>query len=130
MARSIDLSQNVNKPLPDQVVFDLLLEHPIVDDHCRLPFQFQTLHEYQQEHVHLLALPNEQPQKYQYETINGFPLVCRIHGQNHPIALRDALLSKVVKWFHNATAHNAGITCLENHLRFHFHHSKLSAEVR
>ena len=47
-----------------------------------------------------------------------------------PLLLTDALLPKVVKWFHNATAHNAGITRLENHLRFHFHHSKLSAEVR
>ena len=50
---------NVNKPLPDQVVSALLLEHPIFDDHSRLPFQFQTLYEYQQEDEHLLALPNE-----------------------------------------------------------------------
>ena len=121
---------NVNKPLPDQDVSDLLLEHLLLDDHGCLPFQFQTLYEYQQEDEHLLALPNEQPQKYQYKTINGFPLFCRIHGQNRPIALTDALLPKVVKWFHNATAHNADITHLENHLHLHFHHSKLSAEVR
>ena len=40
------------------------------------------------------------------------------------------MLPMVVDWFHKATAQNAGITRLQENLRFHFHHKNLLAEVR
>ena len=40
------------------------------------------------------------------------------------------MLPKAVKWFHEATAHNAGISRLEEHLKVLFFHPRLSAEVR
>ena len=40
------------------------------------------------------------------------------------------MLPKAVKWFHEATALNAGISRLEEHLKVHFFHPRLSAEVR
>ena len=40
------------------------------------------------------------------------------------------MLPMAVKWFHEAMAHNAGISRLEEHLKFHFFHPRLSAEVR
>ena len=46
------------------------------------------------------------------------------------MVLTDVMLPKAVKWFHEATAHNAGISRLEEHLKFHFFHPRLSAEVR
>ena len=35
----------------------------------------------------------------------------------------------VVDWFHKVTAHNTGVTCLEETLHFHFYHPRLLAEV-
>ena len=40
------------------------------------------------------------------------------------------MLPLIVDWFHKATAHNLGITHLQENLRFHFYHPKLLAEVR
>ena len=42
----------------------------------------------------------------------------------------DQMLPMVMDWFHNATAHNKGITCLQENLHFHFHHKNLLSEVR
>ena len=121
-------------PLPMIVVQhqqeELFLEHPVFDAQGRLPFQYKTLHEYQQEGPHILALPNTQPHKYQMENMGDYELVCQYQGQHNRICLTDTLLPMVVDWFHKATAHNTGITHLQETLRFHFYHPKLLAEVR
>ena len=109
---------------------ELFLEHPVFDAQGRLPFQYQTLYEYQQEDPHILALPNTQPHKYQMENMGSYELVCQYQGQHNCICLTDTLLPMVVDWFHKATAHNTGITRLQETLRFHFYHPKLLAEVR
>ena len=36
----------------------------------------------------------------------------------------------VVNWFHNAMAHNSGISHMQETLSFHFYHPKLLVEVR
>ena len=105
------------------------LEHPVFDAQGRLPFQYKTLYEYQQEDPRILALPTNQPHQYQQENMGGYELVCRYQGQHNRICLADTLLPLVVDWFHKATAHNAGITRLQESLRFHFYHPKLLAEV-
>ena len=46
------------------------------------------------------------------------------------MVLTDVMLPVAVKWFHEATAHNARISHLEEHLKFHFFHPQLSAKVR
>ena len=106
------------------------LEHPVFDAQGRLPFQYKTLHEYQQEDPRILALPNTQPHKYQMENMGGYELVSQYQGPHNCICLIDTLLPMVVDWFHKATAHNTGITRLQETLRFHFYHPKLLAEVR
>ena len=120
-------------PLPTIVVQpqqeELFVEHPVVDDQGRLPFQYKTLYEYQQEDPHILSLPFNKPQQYQLETMGGYGLVCHYQGQHHRICLTDTLLPMVVDWFHKATVHNTGITHLQETLRFHFYHPNLSAEV-
>ena len=108
---------------------ELFLEHPIFDDH-RLPFQYKTLYEYQQEDPSILALPiNKPPQQFQVETMGGYGLVCHYHRQHNHICLTDTLLPMVVNWFHKATAHNSGITHLQETFCFHFYHPKLLSEV-
>ena len=109
-------------PLPTIVVQpqqeELFLEHPVFDAQGRLPFQYKTLYEYQQEDPRILALPTNQPHQYQQENMGGYELVCRYQGQHNRICLTDTLLPLVVDWFHKAMAHNAGITRLQETLVF------------
>ena len=109
---------------------ELFLEHPVFDAQGRLPFQYKTLYEYQQEDPRILALPTKQPHQYQQENMGGYELVCRYQGQHNRICLTNTLLPMVVDWFHKAMVHNTGITRLQETLRFHFYHPKLLAEVR
>ena len=62
--------------------------------------------------------------------MGGHELVCHYHEQHNRICLTDHMLPMVIDWFHKATAHNTGITSLQESLRFHFHHKNLLAEVR
>ena len=121
-------------PLPTIVVQhqqeELFLEHPVFDAQGRLPCRYKTLHEYQQEDPRILALPNTQPHKYQMGNMGGYEFVCQYQGQHNHICLTDTLLPMVVDWFHKATSHNTGITCLQETLRFHLYHAKLLAEFR
>ena len=101
-------------PLPTNVVQqtmeDIFLEHPVLDDQGRLPFQYKTLFEYQQEDPQLLELPTSKPQQYRWENMGAHMLVCHYHNQHNHICLTNKMLPMIVDWFHKATAHNMGIT--------------------
>ena len=109
---------------------DLFLEHPEFDAQGILPFQYKTLYEYQQYDPQLLTLTTTNPQQYRVENMGGHELVCCYHEQHNRICLTDHMLPMVMDWFHQVTSHNAGITHLQESLRFHFHHKSLLAEVR
>ena len=110
-------------PLPTNVaqhkLDEIFLEHPTFDEQGRLSFHYKTLFEYQQEDPQLLELPMSNPQQYQWESMGGHPLVCSHHNQHNRICLNDKMLPLIVDWFHKATAHNMGITRLQENLRFH-----------
>ena len=114
---------------PDIHLLDAFLEHPVFDEEGRVPIQFSTIYEYQQNDQKVTQLPIEKPEGYQYKTLGGFPIICTA-GEHSKMVLTDVMLPKAVKWFHEATAHNAGISRLDEHLKFHFFHPRLSAEVR
>ena len=109
---------------------ELFLEHPMFDEQGRLPFHYKTLFDYQQEDPQLLELPTSTPQQYRWENMGGHLLVCRHHNQHNRVCLTDKMLPLIVDWFHKATAHNLGITRLQENLRFHFYHPRLLAEFR
>ena len=121
-------------PLPTNVAQqtkeEIFLEHPMFDEQGRLPFHYKTLFEYQQEDPQLLELPTSKPQQYQWENMGGHLLVCHHHNQHNRVFLTNKMLPLIVDWFHKATAHNMGITCLQENLHFHFYHPQLLAEVR
>ena len=108
---------------------EIFLEHPMFNEQGRLPFHYKTLFDYQQEDPQLLELPMSKPQQYQWENMGGHLLVCRHHNQHHRVCLTNKMLPLIVDWFHKATAHNMGMTCLQENLRFHFYHPQLLAEV-
>ena len=115
--------------MPDINLLDAFLEHPVFDEEGRVPIQFSTIYEYQQNDQTVTQLPIEKLDAYQYKTLGGFPIMCTA-GQHSKMVLTDVMLPKAVKWFHEATAHNAGISRLDEHLKFHFFHPRLNAEVR
>ena len=94
-----------------------------------LPFQYKTLFDYQQEDPQLLELPTSKPQQYRWENMGGHMLVCHYHNQHNCVCLTNKMLPMIVDWFHKATAHNTGITRLQENLHFHFYHLQLLAEV-
>ena len=106
---------------PDINLLDTFLEYPVFADDGRVPIQFSTIYYYQQNDQKVTRLPIEKPEWYQYKTLGGFPIICTA-GQHSKMVLTDVQLPMAVKWFREATAHNAGIGRLEEHLKFHFFH--------
>ena len=115
--------------MAQQTQEESFLEHPTFDEQGRLPFHYITLFEYQQEDPQLLELPTSKPQQYQWENMGGHLLVCHHHNQQNHICLNNKMLPLIVDWFHKATAHNTGITRLQENPCFHFYHPQLLAEV-
>ena len=83
------------------------------DAQGRLPFQYKTLYEYQQDDLQLLTIPTTNPHQYCVENMGGHELVCHYHEQHNHICLTVQMLPMVVDWFHKATANNAVITHLQ-----------------
>ena len=103
------LQTNVAQHTPEEI----FLEHPTFNEQGRLPFHYKTLFEYQQEDPQLLELPTSNPQQYQWKNMGGNLLVCHHHNQHNRICLNNNMLPLIVDWFHKATAHNMGITHLQ-----------------
>ena len=61
---------------PDINLLDAFLEHPVFDEEGRIPIQFSTICEYQQNDQTVTQLPIEKPDGYQYKTLGGFPMIC------------------------------------------------------
>ena len=57
-------------------LLDAFLEHPVFDEEGRVPIQFSTIYEYQQNDQTVTQLPIEKPDGYQYKTLGGFPIIC------------------------------------------------------
>ena len=114
---------------PDIHLFDAFLEHPVFDEEGCIPNQFSTIYHYQQNDQQVTRLSIEKPDGYQYKTLGGFAIIWAA-GQLSKMVLTDVMLPKAVKWFHVATAQNASISCLEEDLKVHFFHPRLSVEVR
>ena len=120
----------VQQHCANQVVYHkAFLEHLIFKQQGQLPFQYPTLYSYQQSNANLLQLLAEKSDHYSMETMDSYALLCSKYGQHRQICLTHQLLPMAVIWFHEATAHNVGISCLENHLHFHIYHPQMSAEI-
>ena len=105
-----DEQEKQQELLPDVNLLDAFLEDPIFDDNGRVLIQFSTLYDYQQNDQTVTRLPIEKPEGYQYKTVGGFPIICTA-GQHSKMVLTDVMLPMAVKWFLEATAHNAWISC-------------------
>ena len=114
----------------DPISADGLLVHPELDELGRVPTNFQTIYEYQHADGHCQALPTTHPNQLRYEYLGGFSIVCVNTDRHIKMVIPDALLSPLVRWYHEATAHAMGVTRLETAIKQHFHHHCLSCEIR
>ena len=110
------------------------LEFPRFDAHGRHPFHFATISAYQCEDLALNNSLAADPEHYL-----SLPVAPNIHlifhrtsprDPNPQIAMPSAMLPKLVRWYHLATAHVQGMDRLEATIRRHFYHPQLRATVR
>ena len=117
----------------DSELAECLLVHPRFDERGRLPFHFATIRHYQQNDQSLVDKVARLPQRFAYKTLGGLQI---IHVQREGkdglkwrIALPDAMLPKLVTWYHKVTSHALGMSRLEESLKLHFYNPKIHEEV-
>ena len=75
------------------------------DKEGRLPFQFETLAEYQAKSKELLALPEVYPDRFTQVQFNESKLIFFRQNGKDKIVLTQELLPRVVKYYHEAMSH-------------------------
>ena len=96
-----------------QKSIDFFLEHPEFNDEGRVPFHFKTVYEYQQQDPMLVMLPQQNPEKYVIHSLGNYQIICAHTKTGVYMCLTDLMLPKVIKYFHEVTAHNEGVVQLE-----------------
>ena len=57
-------------------------------------------------------------------------VVCKMQGEKERlIVVPDAMLSRLVKWYHKVTVHSKGVDWLELSIKQHFWHPMLHQEI-
>ena len=107
---------------------EVFLEHPVFDDDGRLPFQFDTLQTYQEKSPELLAMPEVFPDRFAMRQYGQSQLVCFIQNGSDKIVLTKEMLSKVVKYYHEAIAHAESSGRSSKYIRKHFYHKDIDNE--
>ena len=113
----------------DPILADGLLVHPELNDQGQVPTNFKTIYEYQQADGHCQVLPTTHPHQFHYENLGGFSIVCVNTDQHIKMVIPNDLLTPLVRWYHETTAHAAGVTLLDVAIKQHFYHHSLSCVV-
>ena len=74
-------------------------------------------------------LPEEKPDKCECCDLGGHKMVCT-QGVHWATCIANAMLLKLMQWCNEALAHIEGISRLEETLKGHFCHPKLSRKVK
>ena len=98
---------------PSMSAYDAYLFHSKFDPQGRHPFHFATIHHYQQQDEKLLALPNDNPKHFFFQTLGEHKILC-IHPTQASdltwrICLPDAMLIPLINWYHEQTIHSTGM---------------------
>ncbi len=114
----------------DPEIAECFLEHPVFDDKGRLPFQFDTLHDYQNGCAELQSMPNIFPDRFVKVQFNQTELICFRQNDVDRIVLTHELLPKVIKYYHESMAHAEGAGRLSKSIRQHFHHKDIEKQCK
>jgi hypothetical protein len=106
--------------------YDCLLAYPKFDEQNNFPFHFKTLKQYQSQEPGIqLAVQQHQ---YVVKRFGNEQLACR--RDDNRIILTDAILPKLVRWYHLSSVHLQGMDRLEGTMSRHFYHPRLRDEIR
>ena len=109
---------------------DLFLEHVEFDDEGRVLFHFNTVYKYQQQDPTLATLPQQNPEKYVIHLLGNYQTICALTKTGVYMCLTDLMLPKVIKYFHEVTAHNEGMVQLEQMIQCWFYHPQITEQVK
>lgn len=111
----------------DSEVAECFLEHPVFDEHGRLPFQFETLKEYQERCSELQSMPCIFPDRFVKVRFNQTELICFRQNDEDRIVLTHDLLPRVVKYYHESMAHAEGAERLSKTIKRHYYHRDIDS---
>ena len=115
----------------DDLWTECLWAMPKFDEQNRHPFQFKTIQFYQSKDNDVQKLPTDQPNEFEITQLDNVPIVCCKTTDSNPlIVVTDAMLPRLVKWYHEMTVHSEGMTRLQASIRRHFWHPRLRDEIR
>jgi hypothetical protein len=112
---------------------DCLMEYPVFDEqHASWhPFQFDTLQRYQQQSESTKQVLQLQPALYKMRQYGDAQLICYVANPEEPkIVLSDFMLPRVVKYYHESSAHAEGIDRSIATICRHFYHPNLRQEIK
>lgn len=129
VARTHDCRNSI--VIDDEALVDCLMMYPRFDTKGRLPFHFKTIAQYQDEDQNLTANVQQYPAMYKKDKLGNHDLIWIKSHENKDwrIAIADAMLKPLIKWFHLSTMHAMGSTRLLNTIARNFYHPKLAEEV-
>ena len=140
LSRVPTLDEHVTPAMPETrsvKVEDLWTEclwaMPKFDELNRHPFHFSTIADYQQRSPNVSILPTEAPHLFQLLPFGDgkVSLICKVQNPNERlIVLRDAMLPRLVTWYHEHSIHSEGMDRLEMTIKRHFWHPQLRQEIR
>jgi hypothetical protein len=126
-----DRNTNYTTTTKCRSVDDSFLFHPKFDPQGRHPFQFKTVHHYQQNDTDLQELQAAHPNRYFIQDLDSYNILCRYDtipaSEDTPwkIVIPNNMLRPLVQWYHEITVHSTGMDRLEALIRRHFYHPDL-----
>ena len=140
LSRVPTLDENVTPAMPetrcvkvDDLWTECLWAMPKFDEQNRHPFQFSTIADYQTRSPNVSNLPTQAPHWFQLLPFGDgkVSLICKTQTPDERlIVLPDAMLPRLVRWYHEHGIHSEGMDRLEMTIKRHFWHPQLRQEIR
>ena len=138
LSRVPTLDENMAPAMPetrcvkvDDLWTECLWAMPKFDEQNRHPYRFETIEWYQSRSPNVFDLPAQAPHLFTSIPFGKVSLVCKTATPHERlIVLPDAMLPKLVKWYHEQSIHSEGMDRLELTIKRHFWHPQLRQEIR
>jgi transposase InsO family protein len=114
----------------DPEIAECFLQHPVFDEDGRVPFNFISLEEYQNNCPALQATFEQRPERFYKAKFGAAQLICISQNGTDKIVLTQELLPRVVKYYHEVMAHAEGMKRLAQTIKRHFFHRNIEAEAK
>ena len=130
LSRVPTMDENVTPAMPetrcvkvDDLWTECLWAMPKFDEQNRHPYRFETIADYQARSPNVSILPTQKPEWFQAVPFGKVTLICKVQfGDECLIVLPDAMLPKLVRWYHEQSLHAEGMDRLELTIKRHFWH--------